>query len=54
MTGLLTADGDVQVAGANNLTAGSVAVGAAAMMVTRPGTGNALPSRAEYGKYVEE
>jgi ribokinase len=30
------------------------AVGAAALMVTRPGTGKALPSRAEYAKFVEE
>lgn len=30
------------------------AVGAAALKVTRPGTGNALPSRAEYSKFVEE
>jgi len=30
------------------------AVGAAALKVTRPGTGNALPSRAEYSKFVAE
>jgi ribokinase len=34
--------------------AATEAVGAAALMVTRPGTGNALPSRAEYAKFVEE
>ena len=30
------------------------AVGAAALKVTRPGTGTALPSRAEYSKFVDE
>jgi ribokinase len=34
--------------------AATEAVGAAALKVTRPGTGNALPSRAEYSKFVEE
>ena len=34
--------------------AATEAVGAAALKVTRHGTGNALPSRAEYSKFVEE